>query len=254
MRIGRVRHGNDVAHATIGDDAVELYDGPSFAGGQPTGTTLGREDVELLVPVEPTKLMCVGRNYAAHIVEMGFDMPTKPSLFMKPPTALCDPGSDVVLPPEELSTDIEHEAELVVVIGDVARNVAESSALDYVAGFTCANDVSARDLQRSDPDVVRAKGFDTFCPMGPWIETDLDIASGVGIGSRVNGEVRQDGSTSDLIFDVPHLIAYLSRFTTLLPGDVILTGSPGGSGPMRPGDAVEIWVEGIGVLHHGVRS
>lgn len=252
MRTGRAEIDGTTHHVVLHDDHAEVLDGAPWLGGNGTGRTVAREAITLAAPVEPANIICVGRNYAAHVKEMGFELPKVPSLFMKPQGTLLGPDRDVVLPPAELSDDVEHEAELVVVIGRRVRGVSPQDAMSAVYGFTAANDVSARDLQRTDTDVVRAKGFDTFCPIGPWVETDLDLESGVRVQCRVNGELRQDGSTPDLIFDIPFLVSYLSQFTTLLPGDVILTGSPGGTGPLRPGDRVEIDVEGLGTLRHGV--
>jgi|TARA_B110000259_G_scaffold182761_1_gene226900 2-keto-4-pentenoate hydratase/2-oxohepta-3-ene-1,7-dioic acid hydratase in catechol pathway len=252
MRIARIDSGGTSSYAVLHDEHVEILDREPWAGGTLTGERLALESVRLLAPVSPSTIFCVGRNYADHIREMGYEAPTRPSLFIKPLGALLDPYQDVVLPPVSLSDDVEHEAELVVVMGRSVRNVEPSEALDAVFGYTVANDVSARDLQRVDTDVVRAKGFDTFCPVAPWIQTEVDISAGLTVVCRVNAEVRQDGNTSDLIFDVPYLVSYLSRFTTLRAGDIILTGSPGGSGPLRPGDDVEIEIGGVGTLRHGV--
>jgi 2-keto-4-pentenoate hydratase/2-oxohepta-3-ene-1,7-dioic acid hydratase in catechol pathway len=185
---------------------------------------------------------------------MGYAANQNPAIFMKPPETLIGPHGTVVLPPRSLSKQVEHEAELAVVIGRPARFVSEADALSYVFGYTCANDVSARDLQRVDTNSTRGKGFDTFCPVGPWIETELDLTPGVAVRCRVNGEPRQDGTTLDMISSVPFFISYLSQFTTLLPGDLLLTGSPGGSGSLEPGDRVEIEVGGVGVLHHRVAA
>lgn len=212
------------------------------------------EQANLLSSVEPSKIICLGRNYAEHIQEMGYLTEEKPSLFMKPPTTIVGPAGTVVLPPETLSAHVEHEAELAVVIGRRATAVSTEDALDYVLGFTCADDVSARDLQRGDPHPTRGKGFDTFCPIGPWIETDLDLEEGARIMARVNGELRQDGNTLQMIHRVPFLVSFISHFTTLLPGDVLLTGSPGGTGSLLPGDEVEIEIEGVGILRHGVAA
>jgi 2-keto-4-pentenoate hydratase/2-oxohepta-3-ene-1,7-dioic acid hydratase in catechol pathway len=199
----------------------------------------------LLCPVVPSKIVCIGRNYAAHARELGNEVPTEPLLFLKPPSALLRPGGKILLPLE--STRVEHEAELAVVIGERAKNVAREAALRHVFGYACACDVTARDLQKKDVQFTRAKGFDTFCPVGPWIDTQLDTAD-TRIACRVNGQARQDGSTSQMIFDVPALIAYVSRMMTLEPGDVILTGTPEGVGPLVAGDALEVEVTGIGVL------
>lgn len=236
-----------------GDTIYPLLDEP-WRKQRRTGETVALSAAQLLPPTNPSKIVCVGKNYRDHIVEMGYERPPLPSVFLKPPTALEGPGGAVVMPPASLSNHVEHEAELGIVIGRAGRFVTEAEALDHILGFTCANDVSARDLQRSDPYPTRGKSLDTFCPIGPWIETDVDLASGLRIRCRVNGKTRQDGSTTDMIHGVPFIISFISQFTTLLPGDLILTGSPGGSGPLIAGDNVEVDIEGIGVLRHSVTN
>jgi 2-keto-4-pentenoate hydratase/2-oxohepta-3-ene-1,7-dioic acid hydratase in catechol pathway len=212
---------------------------------------------ELLCPVEPTKIICVGRNYAGHAKELGNDVPVEPLLFFKPPSSLLGPGGSVVLPKE--SARVEHESELGVVIGARIRNVPAADAMKAVFGFTAVNDVTARDLQKKDGQWTRAKGFDTFCPVGPWIETELD-ATKLRVQCRVNGTVRQDGLTAQMIFDVPTLIAYVSRIMTLEVGDLLVTGTPEGVGPLAPGDVCEVEIRddggqgGVGVLRVDVRS
>lgn len=252
----RLDLGDGPGYGQLAGDLVQLLrDDPVVTGRtDPTGRTVPLTDSRLLPPVRPSKVVAVGRNYLDHVREMGYDIPEEPNLFLKPPSSVTGPDTSVILPPCELSELVEHEAELAIVIGREARHLEPSDALDHVFGFTCANDVSARDLQRRDPSITRAKGFDTFCPLGPWIETELDLDHGVAIRSRVNGKLRQDGTTRDLIFDVPTLLSYTSQVMTLHPGDVVLTGSPGGSGPMVDGDLVEIEIEGIGVLRHGVEA
>lgn len=252
MRVVRIDREGTSSYGVLHHEHVEIMDRAPWAGGTLTGEHFPLESVRLLAPVSPSTIFCVGRNYADHIREMGYEVPTRPSLFIKPLGTLLDPYRDVVLPPVSLSDEVEHEAELVVVIGRAARNLEPSEAEHAIFGYTVANDVSARDLQRIDSDVVRAKGFDTFCPVAPWIQTEVDISAGLSVVCRVNGEVRQDGNTSDLIFDINYLVSYLSRFTTLRAGDIILTGSPGGSGPLRPGDDVEIEIGNVGTLRHGV--
>ena len=190
-----------------------------------------------MCPVQPTKIVCIGRNYAAHARELGSDSPVEPLLFLKPPSSLIGPGDVVALPPE--SVRVEHEAELGVVIGRRARLGIKERAMAHVFGFTCVCDVTARDLQRTDGQWTRAKGFDTFCPVGPFIETDFDPKD-AHIVCRVNGEVRQDASTAQMIFDVPTLVAYVSRVMTLEPGDLLITGTPEGVGPLVPGDALAV--------------
>jgi 2-keto-4-pentenoate hydratase/2-oxohepta-3-ene-1,7-dioic acid hydratase in catechol pathway len=205
----------------------------------------------LRVPVTPSKILCIGRNYAAHAKELGNDVPKEPLLFLKPPSSLLDPGGTIELPPS--SARVEHEAELGVVIGRTCRDVPRERALDYVFGYTCVGDITARDLQRKDVQFTRAKGFDTFCPVGPWIETELD-PSKLTVRCRVNGEVRQDGLTSDMIFDVATLVAYASCMMTLEAGDIIATGTPEGVGPLVAGDRLEIEIGGIGILRNDVAA
>jgi 2-keto-4-pentenoate hydratase/2-oxohepta-3-ene-1,7-dioic acid hydratase in catechol pathway len=256
MRVVRVglRSGSAPGHGygilAKDGETVALIAGLPYADGgrEPTGETVRLSDVTLLVPVEPSKILAVGRNFAAHAEEMGLALGGPPSVFMKPLQTLVAEGGDVVLPSS--SAKVEHEGEIAVVIGRTARNVSKADAADYVFGFTCANDVSARDFQKGDPQITRGKGFDTFCPLGPWIETDVSLTQERGLSCTVNGELRQSGSTRDLIYDIPTMIEWLSSWTTLLPGDVVLMGSPGGTGPLLPGDKVEVEVEGVGVLTH----
>jgi 2-keto-4-pentenoate hydratase/2-oxohepta-3-ene-1,7-dioic acid hydratase in catechol pathway len=203
----------------------------------------------LLPPVTPSKIVCVGRNYADHAKELGNEPPAEPILFLKPPSALLAPGGTIVRP--QASQRVDFEGELAIVIGGEARNVAASDWRRYVRGFACANDVTARDLQKKDVQFTRGKGFDTFCPIGPCVETDLDPAD-LRVITRVNGEVRQDGRTSQMIFSCGALVEFITGIMTLLPGDVILTGTPAGVGPLQSGDIVEVEIEGIGVLENRV--
>jgi 2-keto-4-pentenoate hydratase/2-oxohepta-3-ene-1,7-dioic acid hydratase in catechol pathway len=235
-----------------GDRAHLLRGQPWKPGGdQPTGAVVGWTEEQLRCPVVPSKIVCVGRNYAAHAKELGNEVPAEPLLFFKPPSALIGPGGDIVLP--GASARVEHEGELAVVIGKRCKAVAPAEALAHVFGFTCLNDVTARDLQKSDKQWTRAKGFDTFCPAGPWVETELDLGA-CPVACRVNAETRQEGSTRAMIFDVPTLIAYVSRIMTLEPGDLIATGTPEGVGPLVAGDVVEVEVGGVGVLRSRVRA
>ena len=197
----------------------------------------------------PTKIVCIGRNYADHAKELGNEAPSEPLLFLKPPSALLASGGTIVLPKQ--SQLVHHEAELAIVVGRQAKDVAAANWRDYVLGFTCANDVSARDLQRKDVQFTRAKGFDTFCPVGPHIETELDPFD-LRVVGRVNGEVRQDGRTSQMIFPCDFLFEYVSAHMTLMPGDLILTGTPAGVGSLHAGDTVEVEIEGIGILRNAV--
>ncbi len=245
----------DSAEDGRGIELVELAGDPLVAGFDTTGRRLRLEDVRLLAPVLPrSKVVCVGKNYADHVEEMrgvtGGDAPQEPLLFLKPNTSVIGPGEAVVLP--AISERVEHEGELAMVIGAIAKDVPEEDALKFVFGFTCANDVSARDLQIKDGQWARAKGFDTFCPLGPVIETDPDLDD-ARIVTRVNGKVRQEGRTSQLIHSLARIVSYASQAFTLLPGDVILTGTPAGVGPLVSGDTVEVEIEGIGILRNPVR-
>jgi len=206
------------------------------------------DEVRLLAPVTPSKVVCVGRNYRDHAAELGNKMPDEPLLFLKAPSAVIASGDPIELP--GASQQVEHEGELGVVIGKVARNVVEDP-LSYVAGYTCVNDVTARDLQRKDVQFTRAKSFDSFCPVGPWIVTDLDPAN-VTVITRLNGEVKQQGNTADMAFDVTFLIRYISAIMTLYPGDLIATGTPAGVSRMKHGDVVEVEVSGVGILKNRV--
>ena len=236
-------------YGALQGEVVHALQGDIF-GSYKLGDALAPlEAVTVLAPVKPSKIVAIGRNYRAHAAEMGADLPKEPLLFLKPPSSVIGPGETILLPPQ--SSRVEHEAELAVIIGRRAKDVPWNAALTYVFGCTIGNDVTARDLQRADGQWTRGKGFDTFCPLGPWIVTNLDTAS-VGIRARVNGVVRQDGHTRDLIFDVPYLVSYISKVMTLEPGDVILTGTPAGVGPLDAGDVVEIEIDNLGVLRNPV--
>jgi 2-keto-4-pentenoate hydratase/2-oxohepta-3-ene-1,7-dioic acid hydratase in catechol pathway len=246
VRFARVARPDGPAFAVLREDTAVLIDGHPFGRFALTDRVAPLERVRLLAPVLPTKVLCVGKNYADHAAEMGGDVPAEPLIFSKPSTAVIGPGEAIRLP--ELSAEVHHEAELAVVIGRLTRRVAVEQALDSVLGYTCANDVTARDLQRRDGQWTRAKGFDTFCPLGPWVDTAVDPRQGLPVRCLVNGELRQNGTTSDLVFDVAALVAYCAAFATLLPGDVILTGTPAGVGPIVAGDEVTVQLEGIGAL------
>jgi 2-keto-4-pentenoate hydratase/2-oxohepta-3-ene-1,7-dioic acid hydratase in catechol pathway len=245
MRFARLGSEDKARFGRLEGPTAHLLDGAPWLGGRETGETISWRAADLLCPVTPSKIVCIGRNYAAHARELGHEIPPEPLLFLKPPSAVAGPGDAIKLPPE--SSRVEHEAELAIVIGRRAKNVPRDRALAQAFGFTCACDVTARDLQKKDVQFTRAKGFDTFCPLGPWVESELDPGA-QAVRCRVNGQTRQDGSTSNMIFDVPTLIAYVSRMMTLEPGDVILTGTPEGVGPLVAGDVVEVEVSGIGVL------
>ena len=212
--------------------------------------SLALDEVKLLAPVAPSKIVCVGRNYREHAAELGNKMPDEPLLFLKAPSAVIASGDQIELP--GASQQVEHEGELGVVIGRVARKLSSSdNPLSYVFGYTCVNDVTARDLQRKDVQFTRGKSFDTFCPVGPWIETDIDPAQ-VAVETRLNGEVKQKGNTADMAFPVAFLITYISEIMTLYPGDLIATGTPAGVSRMKHGDTVEVEVAGVGILRNRV--
>ena len=233
-------------------ETVYALNGSPFEGGE-RGDEIGTLDsVALLAPAAPSKVVCIGRNYAEHAAELGNEVPPEPLIFLKPPSSIIGPGATIELTP--LSQRVEHEAELVLVIGQRCRHLSEEDAMSVVLGYTCGNDVTARDLQKKDGQWARAKGFDTFCPLGPLIETELDPTAGVAVRARVNGEPRQEGTTTDLVFGIAELVAYCAAFTTLLPGDVILTGTPAGVGPITDGDTVEVEVDGIGTLTNICRA
>jgi len=254
VRVARFSHNDTIRFGVVDDDAlVVLKNDPLFAGFDTTGERIPLTEAALLAPVIPrSKIVCVGKNYHDHAAEMGGEAPAEPLLFLKPNTSVIGPGDVIVRPRQSQRTDFE--GELAVVIGRVAKDVPVDRALEYVFGYTVANDVTARDLQRSDGQWSRAKGFDTFCPLGPVIETEFDLGGGARVVSRVNGEVQQDGPISDMVHSVPEIIAYASAAFTLLPGDVVLTGTPAGVGPFGAGDAVEVEITGIGVLRNTARD
>ena len=238
-------------YGLVADGVFHEWDGNPFSDRPVTpGKAIGPLDEQTLVlPVTPTKLVCIGRNYAAHAAEHQAAVPDEPMLFLKPPSALIPHRAPIRIPPG--IGRVDHEAELAVIIGRRARRVRREDALDYVLGYTCANDVSARDFQKKDGQWGRAKGFDTFCPLGPVIATELD-PSALDVRAILNGELRQNGNTRDMVFDVPFLIAFISAVMTLEPGDVILTGTPEGVSPIAPGDEIAIEVEGVGTLRNPV--
>jgi len=244
VRVVRVLNDGDCRYGLADESTVTLISDEPFAAWEPEGA-LGLNTAELLTPAVPTKIVCVGINYRTHAKEMGHELPAEPVIFLKPPTAINSPNGTIVIPPG--IGQVDYEAELAVVIGRRTHRVTPLEAQHHVLGYTCANDVTARDLQKRDGQWTRAKGFDGFCPLGPWIDTDID-ASDLRIQSFVNGEPKQDARTSDLIFDAFELVSFISHVMTLVPGDVVLTGTPGGIGPIEPGDTVEVRIEGIGSL------
>lgn len=252
MRFVRVARpaGPDFAALHADGQHVVLLQGHPFGEWALTDQVAPLSQVQLLAPVLPSKVVCLGKNYTEHARELGGDVPDEPLVFLKPSTSVIGPGDPIRLP--ALSDEVHHEAELAVVIGRMCRKVGVEDAAKVVLGYTCANDVTARDLQARDGQWSRAKGFDTFCPLGPWIDTDFDPAEPARISCRVNGEVRQDGTTGDMVHGIAEQIAHISAFTTLLPGDVILTGTPAGVGPITAGDEVEVEIERIGTLTNPV--
>lgn len=250
LKLVRYRLGQQVAYGALEDEMVHSLDRQSGVPLSIGPAVAAQDEVSLLAPCQPTKILAVGLNYAAHAAEHGSEVPSEPLFFLKPPSAVIGPGEPIVYP-HYLSRRVDHEAELAVVMGQQARLVRRENALGYVLGYTCANDVTARDLQSRDAQWTRAKGFDTFCPLGPWIVTNLDITD-IAIRCRVNGVLRQDGRTKDLIFPVDELIARASAVMTLEPGDIILTGTPSGVGPLQPGDRVTVEIEGVGTLENYV--
>jgi 2-keto-4-pentenoate hydratase/2-oxohepta-3-ene-1,7-dioic acid hydratase in catechol pathway len=245
-------------HGELSEDAtiVTLAGDPMYAGVKPLDEQHRVADVRLLAPVIPrSKVVAIGRNYAAHAAEMDNEVPPEPLMFLKPNTSVIGPGDPIFYPRQ--SQRVDFEGELAVVIGRICRDVPAEQATDVIFGYTIANDVTARDLQKSDGQWSRAKGFDSFCPLGPWIETDLDphdFAEGRSVRTYLNGDLKQDGSTKDLIFDIPTLVAHITAAMTLLPGDVILTGTPEGVGPMQVDDEVEVSIAGLGTLTNKVAT
>lgn len=257
MRIARFTTDEDPRFGVVGEaDGVQVIavitGDPLYAGIQLTGERIALDDVRLLAPVLPrSKVIGIGRNYAAHAAELGNEVPSEPLVFLKPNTSVVGPGDPILYP--DFTDDLQYEGELAVVIGRICKDVPAEDAAKVIHGYTVANDVTARDLQKTDGQWTRAKGSDGFCPLGPWIETDLDVTD-LRLTTTVGDRVAQDGSTGQMVVKVPELIAYVSRFMTLLPGDVILTGTPEGVGPMNPGDEVSVTVEGIGTLTNKVVS
>lgn len=235
----------------IFEDHVGLVEGSIYDEFRRQEAVIPLEDVTLLAPCQPSKIICVGRNYVEHARELGNDVPKIPLIFLKPLSAVLNPGQAIILPPQ--SQQVEHEAELVAVIGKRGRNVTAEHAREYILGYTIGNDVTARDLQKIDGQWTRAKGFDTFCPFGPWIDTDFDISDSL-ITCKVSGQPRQMGSTRDMVFNVPTLVAYISSIMTLEPGDLIFTGTPSGVGPLKAGDEVVVEIEGLGRLVNQVQA
>lgn len=258
MRLARIAHPDGVAFGSIeaegdNDDAAQVLEIADHPFGKPnyTGRRWPLSDVRLLAPILPTKVIAVGRNYAKHAEEFGNEVPAEPMIFLKPSTSVIGPNAPIKLPPA--SSRVDFEGELAVVIGQPIKNIPVDRAQAAILGYTIANDVSARDLQQTDGQWDRAKGFDTFCPLGPWISTDVDPAD-LTLTTEVDGVVKQDARTSEMVHKVADLVAFVSSVMTLLPGDVILTGTPEGVGPIEAGQQVSVTIEGIGTLTNPVQA
>jgi 2-keto-4-pentenoate hydratase/2-oxohepta-3-ene-1,7-dioic acid hydratase in catechol pathway len=248
IKLVRFRYEGEARYGCVEGDSVYLLPNGPFGELRPGARVAVLQEVELLAPCEPSKVVAVGLNYRSHAQELSLQLPPAPLLFIKPSTSVVGPEASIVYP--AMSERVDYEAELAVVIGQRACGLAPEEAAGHILGYTCGNDVTARDLQSRDGQWTRSKGFDSFCPLGPWIVTDLPQPNNTNLFCRLNGVQRQAGNTSDLIFDVSTLVSFVSQVMTLQPGDVLLTGTPSGIGPMNRGDTVEIEVEGIGVLRN----
>ncbi len=251
MKIARYSYRGHIRFGILEDGLLHELERTPFTEMKKTGSTYRLEEVELLTPVFPQKIVAVGLNYRDHAAEFGLPTPEEPVLFMKPPSSLLPHGGEIVYP--SMSKRVDYEAELVLVVGRECREVSVEEAPSYILGYTCGNDVTARDLQAKDGQWTRAKSFDTFCPLGPFIETEVDPL-GLTVELRLNGELRQSSPASNMIFSPAELLSFTSRVMTLYPGDVIMTGTPSGVGEMRPGDVVEVVIEGGGTLRNTVTS
>ena len=250
MKVARFSNGAEPRFGIVdGPELVVLKGHPLVAGYQTTGERIPLKEVKLLAPTIPSKIVCIGKNFAAHAAEIGEEVTVEPLLFFKPSSSIIGHGDAIVIPPQ--SKQVELEAELCLVIGKLAKNVSEDQALEYLWGVTIANDVTARDLQFGDGQWARSKGFDTFCPLGPWVETEF-LPDGQVIESRINGEVRQNVAITEMVHKIAFIISYVSKNMTLLPGDIILTGSPAGISVIKAGDMIECEIEGIGILSNPV--
>lgn len=251
MKFLRFSKDNLLMKGVLKDGKIHRIAGSYFEDFVYTGEVFTEDEITFLTPISPSKFVCVGRNYAEHARELNNEVPAEPLIFLKPSTAANAHNGDILYP--ECSKQIDFEAELAIVIGHKCHRVSKKDALKYVFGYTCFNDITARDIQKRENKFTHAKSFDTFAPFGPFIETDFNFEN-VGIRSYVNGELRQNGNTKDMIFDIPTLISFISNIMTLLPGDVIATGTPSGVGSLKVGDKVEVEIEGIGRLVNYVKS
>ena len=250
MRLVRFNSGGSTSYGVLDGDSIRQIMGEPFAEINYSGETFSLADVKLLAPVEPKKIVLVGLNFASHAAEIHQETPSEPLIFFKPSSAVVASGEEIVLPHQ--STQVEIEAELTVVIGKRAKNVSQEKVGDHILGYTVANDVTARDIQFSDLQWARSKAFDSFCPVGPWIETDF-VPESKRISSTINGKTKQDASTSEMVYSPEYLISYISHNFTLEPGDIVLTGSPAGISRVVAGDVVQCSIEGIGTLHSFVK-
>jgi 2-keto-4-pentenoate hydratase/2-oxohepta-3-ene-1,7-dioic acid hydratase in catechol pathway len=249
MKIIRFAAGKKTGYGVLENGIIKVIQGSPFRKIRYSGATFDLGDIPLLAPCIPSKIVCLGVNFLSHAGEMNSQLPQTPLIFLKPPTAVIGPEDNIVYP--AMSQRVDYEGELGIVIGKTASHVPPQQALDCVLGYTCFNDVTARDLQSRDGQWTRGKGFDTFAAFGPWIETDLDLAD-VPLETYLNGQLKQKSTTADQIFKAPETISFISQVMTLLPGDIIATGTPGGIGPMQPGDTVEVRIPPIGVLRNYV--
>jgi len=250
VKVARFSNGAEPRFGIVdGPELVVLKGHPLVAGYQTTGERIPLKEVKLLAPTIPSKIVCIGKNFADHAAEIGEEVTIEPLIFFKPSSSIIGHGDAIVIPPQ--SKQVELEAELCLVIGKLAKNVSEDKALEYLWGVTIANDVTARDLQFGDGQWARSKGFDTFCPLGPWVETEF-VPDGQVIESRINGEIRQNVAITEMVHKIPTIISYVSKNMTLLPGDIILTGSPAGISVINSGDLIECEIEGIGILSNPV--
>jgi 2-keto-4-pentenoate hydratase/2-oxohepta-3-ene-1,7-dioic acid hydratase in catechol pathway len=250
VKVARFSNGAEPRFGIVdGPELVVLKGHPLVSGYQTTNERIPLKEVKLLAPTIPSKIVCIGKNFADHAAEIGEEVTVEPLIFFKPSSAIIGHGDAIVIPPQ--SKQVELEAELCLVIGKLAKNVSEEKALEYLWGVTIANDVTARDLQFGDGQWARSKGFDTFCPLGPWVETEF-VPDGQVIESRINGEIRQNVAITEMVHKIPAIISYVSKNMTLLPGDIILTGSPAGISVINSGDLIECEIEGIGILSNPV--
>jgi 2-keto-4-pentenoate hydratase/2-oxohepta-3-ene-1,7-dioic acid hydratase in catechol pathway len=249
VRIVRFKYNDEVKYGVLDMDSISEIKGDVFGKFKTGKNRYNISEVTLLAPAAPSKIVCVGKNYREHALEMGEGIPEEPTLFLKPPTAVINPGDGIIYP--DMSQRVDYEGELAVVIKEACKNVPPEDIPRYILGYTCGNDVTARDLQKKDIQWTRGKSFDTFCPLGPWIETELN-PDNLKIQTYLNGELKQSSSTAMMITPVYELISFMSRVMTLMPGDVVMTGTPAGIGPMQKGDTVEVVIEGIGKLKNYV--